>query len=161
MEAIHVATGKTYVVKRLSKVWLIHLKKVGHATVKEYALVKLPGTHPGIVGMHAALQDDIFLYFTLDLALYGDLADLVKKYGSLSPRCARWHTAQTVNTVLWVYSMDIVHRDLKPENMRLDSEPRIKLTDLSSACLSPDGDLPLRASTFIGSAAYVSPGRLN
>ncbi|TBU39914.1 hypothetical protein BD309DRAFT_1003436 [Dichomitus squalens] len=61
MEAIHVATGKTYVVKRLSKVWLIHLKKVGHATVKEYALVKLPGTHPGIVGMHAALQDDIFL----------------------------------------------------------------------------------------------------
>ena len=79
--------------------------------------------------------------FVLDLASRGDLADLVKKYGSLSLRCARWYTAQIADAVLWVHSKGIVHRDLKPENVLLDDELRVKLTDFGSAYLSPNGDL--------------------
>ena len=79
--------------------------------------------------------------FVLDLASRGDLADLVKKYGSLSLRCARWYTAQIVDAVLWVHSKGIVHRDLKPENVLLDDELRVKLTDFGSAYLSPNGDI--------------------
>ena len=77
----------------------------------------------------------------LDLAPHGDLADLVKKYGSLSLPCAQWYTAQIVDAVLWIHSKGIVHRDVKPENMLLDSELRVKLTDFGSAYISPDGDL--------------------
>ena len=58
IEATHVATGKLYAVKILSKAQLIKLKKVKYATVEKDALVKLSGTHPGIVRMHAAFQDD-------------------------------------------------------------------------------------------------------
>ena len=79
--------------------------------------------------------------FVLDLAPHGDLADLVKKYGSLSLRCARWYTAQIVDAILWVHSQGIVHRDMKPENVLLDNELRVKLTDFGSAYVPADGDL--------------------
>ncbi|KAI0720737.1 kinase-like domain-containing protein [Cerioporus squamosus] len=143
MEAVHTGTGKRYAVKILSKAQLIKQKKVKYASVEKDALAKLSGTHPGIVKMYAAFQDESSLYFVLDLAPHGDLADLVKKYGSLSLR------------------KGIVHRDMKPENVLLDSDMRIKLTDFGSAYLYPDGDLSPRASTFVGSAAYVSPELLN
>ncbi|RPD56019.1 kinase-like protein [Lentinus tigrinus ALCF2SS1-6] len=161
MEAVHTGTDKRYAVKILSKAQLIKQKKVKYATVEKDALAKLSGTHPGIVKMYAAFQDETSLYFVLDLAPHGDLADLVKKYGSLSLQCARWYAAQIVDTILWIHSKGIVHRDMKPENVLLDSDMRIKLTDFGSAYLSPDGDLSPRASTFVGSAAYVSPELLN
>ncbi|KAI0739082.1 kinase-like domain-containing protein [Daedaleopsis nitida] len=161
MEAIHVGTSKRYAVKILSKSQLIKQKKVKYASVEKDALVKLSSTHPGIVKMYAAFQDDTSLYFVLDLALHGDLADLVKKHGSLSLRCARWYAAQIVDAVLWIHGKGIVHRDVKPENMLLDSELRIKLTDFGSAYIAPDGNLSPRSSTFVGSAAYVSPELLD
>ncbi|KAI0631002.1 kinase-like protein [Trametes polyzona] len=161
MEAVQVLTGKRYALKILSKTQLIRLKKVKYATVEKDALAKLSGGHPGFIRMHAAFQDDTSLYFVLDLAENGDLADLVKKYGSLSLPCARWYTAQIVDAVLWMHSKGVLHRDLKPENVLLDSELRVKLTDLGSAYIAPNNDLSPRASSFVGSAAYVSPELLN
>ncbi|OJT13161.1 Serine/threonine-protein kinase ksg1 [Trametes pubescens] len=161
MEATQVMTGKRYALKILSKAQLIKLKKVKYATVEKDTLAKLSNGHPGIIRMHAAFQDETSLYFVLDLADNGDLADLVKKHGSLSLPCARWYTAQIVDAVLWMHSKGVVHRDLKPENVLLDSEFRVKLTDFGSAYNAPDGDLSPRASSFVGSAAYVSPELLN
>ncbi|EIW55248.1 kinase-like protein [Trametes versicolor FP-101664 SS1] len=161
MEATQVMTEKRYALKILSKAQLIKLKKVKYATVEKDTLAKLSNGHPGIIRMHAAFQDETSLYFALDLADNGDLADLVKKHGSLNLPCARWYTAQIVDAVLWMHSKGVVHRDLKPENVLLDSEFRVKLTDFGSAYNAPDGDLSPRASSFVGSAAYVSPELLN
>ncbi|KAI0760136.1 kinase-like domain-containing protein [Fomes fomentarius] len=161
LEAVHTGTSERYAVKILSKAQLIKQKKVKYASVEKDSLVKLSGTHPGIVRMWAAFQDETSLYFVLDLAPHGDLADLVKKHGSLNLRCARWYTAQIVDAIFWIHSTGIVHRDVKPENMLLDNEFRIKLTDFGSAYIAPDGDLSPRSSTFVGSAAYVSPELLN
>ena len=61
MEASHVGTGKRFAVKILSKAQLIKQKKVKYASVEKDALAKLAGTHPGIVRMHAAFQDETSL----------------------------------------------------------------------------------------------------
>ena len=61
MEATHTATGKRFAVKILSKAQLIKQKKVKYATVEKDALAKLAGTHPGIVKMYAAFQDETSL----------------------------------------------------------------------------------------------------
>ncbi|KAH9848376.1 kinase-like domain-containing protein [Lenzites betulinus] len=161
MEGVQVLTGKRYALKILSKAQLLKLKKVKYATIEKDTLAKLSGGHPGVIRMHAAFQDETSLYFVLDLADNGDLADLVKKYGSLSLPCARWYTAQIVDTVLWMHSQGVLHRDLKPENVLLDSELRPKITDFGSAYLAPNHDLSPRPSSFVGSATYVSPELLN
>ena len=83
----------------------------------------------------------MFADFVLDLAPNGDLADLVKKHGSLALPCARWYIAQIVDAVLWMHSKGVLHRDLKPENVLLDTELRVKISDFGSAYLAPDGDL--------------------
>ncbi|KAI0367671.1 kinase-like protein [Pilatotrama ljubarskyi] len=161
MEAFQTVTGKRYAVKILSKGQLIKQKKVKYANVEKDALAKLSGGHPGFIKVHAAFQDETSLYFVLDLAPNGDLADLVKKYGSLSLQCAQWYAAQIVDAVLWMHSRGVLHRDLKPENVLLDSELRVKLSDFGSAYIAPDNDLSPRSSSFVGSAAYVSPELLN
>ncbi|KAI0332828.1 kinase-like protein [Cubamyces sp. BRFM 1775] len=161
MEAVQISTGKRYAVKILSKAQLIKQKKVKYANVEKDALAKLSGLHPGFIRMHAAFQDETSLYFVLDLAPNGDLADLVKKHGSLALPCARWYIAQIVDAVLWMHSKGVLHRDLKPENVLLDDELRVKISDFGSAYLAPDGDLSPRSSSFVGSAAYVSPELLN
>lgn len=47
--------------KILSKAQLIKQKKVKYASVEKDSLVKLSGTHPGIVRMWAAFQDETSL----------------------------------------------------------------------------------------------------
>ena len=61
MAAVHPGTGKRYAVKILSKAQLIKQKKVKYANVEKDALAKLSGTHPGIVKMYAAFQDETSL----------------------------------------------------------------------------------------------------
>lgn len=115
----------------------------------------------------------------MDVAPGGDLQLLVKEYGSFSPRVARYYAAQIVDAVLWMHSQGILHRDLKPENALLDRDLRIKLADFGCAYIAQNADdlsmtfspvilartLTLykapRKSTFVGSAAYVSPELLD
>jgi serine/threonine protein kinase len=82
-----------------------------------------------------------FADLVLSLAPNGDLRELVKKNGSLSLSCARYYTAQVVDTVQWMHGKGILHRDLKPENILLDHDMRIKLADFGSAYISKDLDL--------------------
>nr|VWO94516.1 GlcNAc-PI de-N-acetylase [Ganoderma boninense] len=91
MEATHVNTGKLYAVKILSKAQLIKLKKVKYATVEKDALMKhhfvsqITVPFPLPPAQYMRTED-----FVLDLAPHGDLADLVKKQGSLSLRSDIW-----------------------------------------------------------------------
>ncbi|KIJ28536.1 hypothetical protein M422DRAFT_54556 [Sphaerobolus stellatus SS14] len=159
--AVHKGTGKRYAIKILNKAQLIKQKMVKFAGIEKEALrILSSGKHPGFIRIYSAFQDVSSLCtvdFVLAFAPNGDLRELVKKTGSFSVPCVRYYAAAIVDAVQWMHSKGILHRDLKPENVLIDEEMRTKLTDFGSAYISKDGDLSPRASTFVGSAAYVSP----
>ncbi|KAG9103755.1 pkb-activating kinase-like protein, partial [Ceratobasidium sp. 392] len=172
--------AKVYAVKVSDKQYLINKGKVKYANVEKTALALL-GTgnqhrgHPGIVKLYWTFHDPMSLYFVLDLVPNGELLARIKRLGSLTAEGARYYTAQIVDAVGWMHGMGVVHRDLKPENILLDESFRVKITDFGSARVeSGSPEVPSapgteggqaqssavpdqRASSFVGTAEYVSP----
>ncbi|TRM62212.1 kinase-like domain-containing protein [Schizophyllum amplum] len=159
---LHAVPEKVYAVKIISKTKLIREGKAKTAVAERSALAKLgSGKHAGFLRLYNAFQDPTHLYLVMDVAQGGDLQLLVKEYGSFSHRVARYYTAQIVDAVLWMHSQGVLHRDLKPENALLDANLRIKLADFGCVYIAQNSDLSPRKSTFVGSAAYVSPELLD
>ncbi|GBE84540.1 kinase-like protein [Sparassis crispa] len=163
VKAVHARSGKVFAVKIVSKAFLKKEDMVSHAMAERDALLKLfrgRGGPPGFVRLYSTFQDLTSLYYVMSLAPNGDFKDLVKKCGSLSLDCARYYTAQILDAVQWMHAQGVIHRDLKPENILLDEYLRIKLADFGSAYVMDPGNLGLRKSTFVGTAAYISPEML-
>lgn len=148
-----------FALKILNKAHIIRKKMMRSATMEKDALVALcskPELHPGIIRMHYCFQDQINLFFVLDLAPNGDLKETVLKNGPLSLECARFYTAQMVDAILFMHEAGVAHRDIKPENCLLDESMRIKIADFGSAYVNPDLKTA-RTSTFVGTAMFIAP----
>lgn len=117
--------------------------------------------HPGIIRLYSTFNDNMSLYYVLELASNGELLGLIRKYGSFDISSARYYAAQLIDTIEFIHERDIIHRDLKPENILLDSDMRIKVTDFGSAKIlgkGQDGDsIEPKRRSFVGSADFVSP----
>ncbi|CDK28900.1 unnamed protein product [Kuraishia capsulata CBS 1993] len=158
-------TARQFAVKILDKKHIIREKKVKYVNIEKNALNRL-GKRDGIIHLFHTFQDIASLYFVLDYAPNGELLTLIKRFGSLNEECVRYYSAQIVDAVKYMHDNGVIHRDLKPENILIDSEGRIQITDFGTAKMldqKEDGSYPLdcRATSFVGTAEYVSPELLN
>lgn len=160
-------TLRQYAIKILDKRHIIKEKKVKYVEIEKRTLNRL-GDHPGIIPLYYTFQDEDSLYFVLDFAANGELLTLIKRLGSLSEDCVKYYGAQLLDAVQFMHSRGVLHRDLKPENILLDDKMRIKVTDFGTAkLLNREKDAngkelesypqDVRASSFVGTAEYVSP----
>lgn len=159
-------TLKEYAIKVLDKRHIIKERKTEYVHVEKNTLNRLSG-HPGIVQLYYTFQDVNSLYFVLDYAANGELLSLIKRMGSLNEECTKYYGAQILSTVEYMHAHGVIHRDLKPENILLDYKMRVKITDFGTAKLmdaigkTSDGKdvypKDVRASSFVGTAEYVSP----
>jgi len=164
-------TGKEYAIKVLDKKHIIKEKKVKYVNIEKDTLNRLTD-HPGIVRLYYTFQDERSLYFVLDLATGGELLGVLKKTGTFDKECSRYYAAQILDSIAYMHSRGIIHRDLKPENVLLDRDMHTKITDFGTAKILNlsldnkteessgnvmDGADIDRATSFVGTAEYVSP----
>ena len=70
--------------------------------------------HPFIATLFAALQDNSYIYFVLELLPGGELYSQLKRNGELSELNARFYVAITATAFNVIHEKGIAYRDLKP-----------------------------------------------
>lgn len=170
MAATDRQTLQEYAIKVLDKKHIIKEKKVKYVNIEKDTLNKLTD-HPGVVRLYYTFQDMQSLYFVLDLASGGELLGVLKRMTTFDEECTRFYGAQILDTIDYMHSQGVIHRDLKPENVLLDDQMHVKVTDFGTAKILEHGNGKgeansdrilggadsTRASSFVGTAEYVSP----
>jgi len=75
---------------------------------------------PSIIKLHSSFHDSKKLYFLLEHAPNGSLADFLKRERILALKLAKVFTAEIVLALEVMRKAQIIHRDLKPGNILLD-----------------------------------------
>jgi serine/threonine protein kinase len=113
-------------------------------------------SHPHIVGVIDAGEDDGRPYIVLEYVEGETLKDRIRRKGRLPIPEAVAYSIEIARALGAAHSRHIVHRDVKPQNVLIDEEGSAKVTDFGIArTLEEDG---LTADgRVLGTTDYVSP----
>jgi len=121
--------------------------------------------HPSVARLYLSFQDDVALYFALELIEGGELALQIDRMGNCSFEFSQFYAAEIVVILEYLRSRRIAHRDLKPQNLLLTHAGHLKLVDFDAAIVVPDegeGDAAggcgqSQELTCAGTALYLPP----
>jgi len=125
-----------FALKMLKKSEIIRLKQVEHIKAEKQILSRI--SHPFIVNLYTAFQDERNLYLGLEYVLGGELFSQLRKVGRFSNEVARFYAAEITMALAYLHSLDICYRDLKPENLLISASGHIKITDFGFAKVVED-----------------------
>jgi serine/threonine-protein kinase len=113
-------------------------------------------SHPHIVGVIDAGEDDSRPYIVLEYVEGETLKDRIRRQGRLPIPEAIAYAIEIAHALGTAHSRHIVHRDVKPQNVLIDEDGSAKVTDFGIArTLEEDG---LTADgRVLGTTDYVSP----
>ena len=111
--------------------------------------------HPAIVPIYDWDGRGDVVWYTMELAEGGSLAELIKRDGPRSIGETIPHVTSILDGLASAHATGIIHRDLKPENILLDRYRRWRITDFGIANVTGQD----RSSTT-GTPAFSSPEQL-
>ncbi|GLC47419.1 hypothetical protein PLESTB_000543000 [Pleodorina starrii] len=158
--AQHKQTRKQYAIKMMNKHLVMRNKVVEYIKNERFILDKLDDA--GIAKLYFTFQDPDNLYMGMEYCAGGELYEQINKRCGLPLDAVRFYAAEVVLILQYLRSAQVVHRDLKPENLLLSADGHLKLVDFGSAraFFLPQAEKPPgknRATSFVGTAEYVSP----
>lgn len=160
----HKQSGVRYAIKVMSKHLIVRNKMVEYIKNERHILDHLD--YVGVAKLFFTFQDEQSLYLGMEYCAGGDLYNHLEHQKKLSLKDATFYAAEIVLILEYLRNQQVVHRDLKPENLLLTKAGHLKLIDFGSAkafFLPPEQARTNknRATSFVGTADYVSPEVLN
>jgi serine/threonine-protein kinase len=113
-------------------------------------------SHPHIVGVIDAGEDDGRPYIVFEYVEGETLKDRIRRCGSLPVDEALAYAIEITRALGAAHSRGIVHRDIKPQNVLIDEEGMAKVTDFGIA-RSLDEEGLTADGRVLGTTDYVSP----
>jgi serine/threonine-protein kinase len=113
-------------------------------------------THPNIVVVYDAGEEDGLYYITMELVV-GQSMQAVFDSGEAFPvpRILRI-LEQTCGALQFAHERNIVHRDIKPANLMLTADDTVKVTDFGTAKILQFGTVQ-QTTHVMGTPSYMSP----
>ncbi len=113
-------------------------------------------THPNIVVVYDAGEEDGLYYITMELVV-GKSMQAVLDSGEAFPvpRILRI-LEQTCSALQFAHERSIVHRDIKPANLMLTADDTVKVTDFGTAKILQFGTVQ-QTTHVMGTPSYMSP----
>jgi tRNA A-37 threonylcarbamoyl transferase component Bud32 len=113
-------------------------------------------SHPHIVGVIDAGEDDGRPYIVFEYVEGETLKDRIRRMGSLPIDEAVAYAIEIARALGAAHARGIVHRDIKPQNVLIDEEGSAKVTDFGIA-RSLDEEGLTADGRVLGTTDYVSP----
>src|SRR5271167_59140 len=113
-------------------------------------------THPNIVVVYDAGEEDGLYYITMELVV-GRSMQSVFDGGEAFPvsRIIRI-MEQTCSALQFAHERNVVHRDIKPANLMLTADDTVKVTDFGTAKILQFGTVQ-QTTHVMGTPSYMSP----
>ena len=113
-------------------------------------------THPNIVVVYDAGEEDGLYYITMELVEGKSLQALLDGGHAFPvPRVLRI-LEQTCSALQFAHERNIVHRDIKPANLMLTPDDTVKVTDFGTAKILQFGTVQ-QTTHVMGTPSYMSP----
>jgi serine/threonine-protein kinase len=113
-------------------------------------------SHPNVVQVFDAGEDDGRLFIVMEYVPGVTLADELRRAGKLAPAAAVDLALQTCAGLEHAHDGGLVHRDVKPGNLLLREDGALKITDFGIARAVEATQLT-QVGSVLGTAAYLSP----
>ncbi|EGC31721.1 hypothetical protein DICPUDRAFT_39515 [Dictyostelium purpureum] len=143
---------KIFALKIIKKNHIIARKSVFN-TISEKDILKRI-SHPFIVSLHYAFQNEKKLYLVMDFVNGGQLFGHLKREGILTEDQVKYYLAELILALEHLHNNNIIHRDLKPENILIDSDGHCILTDFG---LAKEDVIEESSGSFCGTLEYMAP----
>ncbi len=134
-------------------------------TVKRFLReAKSGGTlsHPNLVGIYDAGEDNGTYYIAMEFVPGKTLADIIKERGRLPVTEAIELILQVAQALQYAFEKRVIHRDIKPANILVSAEGAAKVIDMGTAKSLQDSGLSeiTRTGMGIGTINFMSPEQI-
>jgi serine/threonine-protein kinase len=114
-------------------------------------------SHPNVVAVYDAGDENGRPYIVMEVVEGETLADLLERRGALPPDQVTAIGLQAAAGLGHAHAHGLVHRDVKPHNLLLREDGTLKVADFGIARAAAATQRLTQAGTVLGTAAYVAP----
>ena len=115
-------------------------------------------SHPHVVPIHSAGQEQGRLYFVMDLLPGPSLDELLTRHALPTPHQAARYARAVASALSAMHAQGAVHRDVKPSNVLLDEQGQARLTDFGLMhTLCDEASRLTRTGQLLGTPAFMAP----